>query len=216
MISDSIFIQFLEQETSGNPDSAHDLAHIKRVVNSAMKLCDEEGADSEVVHAAAWLHDCVSLPKNHPDRKKSSVLAAQKAAHFLSKTDFPESKISLVVHAIEAHSFSAGITPESTEAKIVQDADRMDALGAIGIARCLLVGGVLGRPLYNPEDPFCENREPDDTLWTIDHFYVKLFRLPETMHTESAKKEALKRVKVMKAWLNDLKSEIENQTLSRL
>lgn len=210
MISDQIFIQFLEQDASGGRDAAHDLGHIKRVVHSAMKLCTEENADSEVVHAAAWLHDCVTLPKNHPDRKISSTLAAEKAAQFLADTDFPKSKIPLVVHAIESHSFSAGITPKTLEAKIVQDADRMDALGAIGIARCLIVGGVLERPLYNPNDPFCEYREPDDSLWTIDHFYVKLFQLPETMHTESARKEAIKRVQVMKSWLNDLKSEIEN------
>lgn len=209
MLSDQIFIQFLEQGATGGRDAAHDLAHIKRVVHSAMKLCAEENADPEIVHAAAWLHDCVTLPKNHPNRKISSTMAAEKAALFLTDTDFPESKISSVVHAIESHSFSAGITPETIEAKIVQDADRMDALGAIGIARCLIVGGVLGRPLYNPADPFCENREPDDSLWTIDHFYVKLFRLPETMHTDSAKKEALKRVQVMKTWLNELKSEIE-------
>lgn len=210
MISDQHFIEFLEQDSSGGRDLAHDLAHIKRVVNSAVRLCAEENADSEVVQAAAWLHDCVTLPKNHPNRKISSTLAAEKAAKFLADTDFPKSKIFLVVHAIESHSFSAGITPETLEAKIVQDADRMDALGAIGIARCLVVGGVLGRPLYNPSDPFCENREPDDSLWTIDHFYVKLFKLPETMHTDSAKKEALKRVQVMKSWLNELKSEIED------
>lgn len=210
MISDQHFIEFLEQDSSGGRDLAHDLAHIKRVVNSAVRLCAEENADSEVVQAAAWLHDCVTLPKNHPNRKISSTLAAEKAAKFLADTDFPKSKIFLVVHAIESHSFSAGITPETLEAKIVQDADRMDALGAIGIARCLVVGGVLGRPLYNPSDPFCDNREPDDSLWTIDHFYVKLFKLPETMHTDSAKKEALKRVQVMKSWLNELKSEIED------
>lgn len=72
-----------------------------------------------------------------------------------------------VVHAIEAHSFSAGIKPETIEAKIVQDADRLDALGAIGIARCFTVGGQLERPVYNSDDPFCETRKPDDQKWNI-------------------------------------------------
>jgi len=130
------------------------------------------------------------------------------AAEFLVTTDFPKSKIKSVVHAIEAHSYSAGIEPKTIEAKIVQDADRLDALGAIGIARCLLVGGKLGRPLYDPDDPFCESRSPDDSVYTIDHFYEKLFKLPDLLHTDGAKKIAAHRIDFMKSYLNQLKEEI--------
>lgn len=199
--------QFLEKTVK--EDSAHDLAHVKRVVANAKKILNTESADLEIVIAAAWLHDCVILPKNHPDRKKASQLAAQKAAEFLRETDFPSEKLDSVVHAIEAHSFSAGIKPKTIEAKIVQDADRLDALGAIGIARCFAVGGQLNRPIYNPEDPFCNSREPNDREWNVDHFYVKLFKLPETMNTEGAKREAVQRVDFMKAYLKQLKREIE-------
>ena len=189
-------------------DSAHDLTHIQRVVQSAKKICMQENADSEIVTAAAWLHDCVTLPKDHPDRSKSSILAGEKAAEFLKSTDFPEEKIQNVAHAIKAHSYSAGIKPETLEAKIVQDADRLDALGAIGIARCMMVGGRLNRPLYHPDDPFCERRATDDSVYTIDHFYEKLFKLPDLMNTKSAKLLADERVEFMKDFLNRLSEEI--------
>ena len=190
-------------------DSAHDLAHTQRVVANAKKLLKSEPADTEVVLAAAWLHDCVVLPKNHPDRKKASGLASERATAFLEQIAFPEEKLKQVAHAIESHSFSVGIAPETIEAKIVQDADRLDALGAVGIARCFKVGGQLGRPLYNPEDPFCESREPDDTAWTIDHFYRKLFALHKTMNTEAAKAEAEKRSQYMREFLKTMRKEIE-------
>ena len=198
---------FLKQQKS---DTAHDLAHIQRVVMNAKKILEEEGhADSLITISAAWLHDCAILPKNHPERKKASILAAKKASQFLTEIDFPSDKISAVAHAIEAHSFSAGIKPRTREAEIVQDADRLDALGAIGIARCFMVGGTLERPLYNPDDPFCESREPDDSKWNIDHFYQKLFKLPGLMNTVSAKNEAEKRVAFMKLYLAELKNETD-------
>ncbi len=189
-------------------DAAHGMAHIERVVSNAKRLLKSENADREIVIAAAWLHDCVSLPKDHPDKKRSSTLAAEKAGQFLKSIQFDEKKIEKVRHAIEAHSFSSGITPCTIEAKIVQDADRLDALGAVGIARCFMIGGLLNRPIYNPKDPFCDNSEPDDQLWTIDHFYTKLFKLKELLNTDSAKKEAEKRVEFMHQYLQRLREEI--------
>lgn len=205
-MSESVYKNFLV--TNCKFDSAHDLSHIQRVVSNAKKLLDHENADAEIVIAACWLHDCVILPKNHPDRNKASQMAGKKAFEFLKTTGFSTEKLEGVVHAIEAHSFSAGIMPKTIEAKIVQDADRLDALGAIGITRCFLVSGELNRPLYNSEDPFCKNRNPDDSLWTIDHFYTKLYKLPETMNTKTAKKEAEKRVRFMKKYLEVLGGEI--------
>lgn len=202
-------ISFLKKRL-GDAETAHDLAHTKRVVANAKKLLMYEQADSEIVLASAWLHDCVILPKNHPEREKASSLAAETAVQFFREKQFPSEKLEEISHAIKSHSFSAGIKPRTMEAKIVQDADRLDALGSIGIARCFAVAGELNRPIYNPDDPFCENREPDDTLWTIDHFYAKLFKLPFTMNTESARAEALKRLKFMKHYLNRLREEIDS------
>lgn len=196
-------------ERSGEGDAAHDISHIQRVVENAKSILSKEPADREIVLAAAWLHDSVVLPKNHPDRKKASVLAAEKAAEFLSKVDYPKNKIPAVAHAIEAHSFSAGIKPATPEAQIVQDADRLDALGAIGIARCFAVGGELARPFYHTDDPFATSREPDDSIWTIDHFYKKLFRLPDLLNTSTAQEIAKERVLFMKTFLKQLSSEIK-------
>ncbi len=198
--------QFLENECDS--DNSHDIAHVKRVVAAAIKIATEEKADLQVVEAAAWLHDCVILPKNHPQREQASVLASQKAGRFLKTIPFPPEKTEEVVHAIQAHSFSAGIPPKTAEAKIVQDADRLDALGAIGIARCFSVGGQLNRTLYNPDDLLCETREPDDQTYTVDHFFQKLFELPEQMNTQSAKREADRRVQFMKEYLARLKEEV--------
>lgn len=206
MTDEIVYKNFLIENCSFDP--AHDLAHVQRVVKTATELLAEEGGDREVVNAAAWLHDCVSLPKNHPERSQSSIMAGKKAESFLYSIDFPETKIDNVVHAIEAHSYSGEIKPETTEAKIVQDADRLDALGAIGIARCLMIGGKLDRPLYQPEDPFCEKREPDDSVYTVDHFYEKLFKLPEHLNTDSAKKIGFDRINFMKTFLNQLKGEV--------
>lgn len=200
--------EFIEQDLPENGDSAHDISHILRVVKNARLILESEEADEEIVIAAAWLHDCVNLPKNHPKRKQASILAAEKATEFLREIGFHQPKIAEVGHAIEAHSFSAGIPPENIEAKIVQDADRLDAIGAIGIARCLMVSGKLDRSLYNSQDPFCENREPDDSIWTIDHFFEKLFKLPDMMHTETARHEAKKRIRFMEEYLSELKREI--------
>lgn len=205
--------RFLKEKCLNGNDSAHDLAHIQRVVSNAVQLLSFEPADPEIVLAAAWLHDCVILPKNHPDRNTASSLAAKKAVSFLKEIGFPSDKLHPVSHAIIAHSFSADIKPETIEAQIVQDADRIDALGAIGIARCFLVSGQLDNPIYNPEDPFCKKRQPDDSLWAIDHFFKKLFRLPETLNTESARLIAEKRVRFMREYLDQFSKEIQGHSI---
>jgi len=194
--------------TQMQQDMAHDLNHVYRVVNTAKALCLSEGGMVEVVLPAAYLHDCFSFAKNHPDRAQSARYAADKAIAFLGSIDYPTQFLPAIHHAIVAHSFSANVAPQSVEAKIVQDADRLDALGAIGIARCLQVSTSLGVSLYDVDDPFCKNRQANDRLFAIDHFYTKLFKLADTMHTQSAKIEASKRIEYMKSFLAQLNTEI--------
>lgn len=197
-----------EKLAAAGGDAAHDLEHIRRVVANARGLAAAEGARLEIVLPAAWLHDCVTVPKDSPQRNEASRLAAAQAGVWLREWGCPEAFWADIGHAIEAHSFSAGIAPRTIEAKVVQDADRLDALGAVGLARCLLLGGAMGRPLYAAEDPFCETRAPDDAAACVDHFYTKLLTLEATMQTEGGKKEAKRRTEFLRRFLGELKREI--------
>lgn len=205
-MSEALYREFFE--SCEQQDSAHDISHIERVVANAKKIAEAEGANMEIVVAAAWLHDCVSVRKDSPLRAQASRMAAEKAREYLADLGKDQAFISQVCHAIETHSYSAGLVPETLEAKIVQDADRIDALGAVGVARCILVSASFNRPLYHPQDPLCNDREPDDIRYCVDHFYIKLFKIAETLHTSSARQEAENRVKFMKQFLSQLEQEV--------
>jgi uncharacterized protein len=189
-------------------DPAHDFLHFKRVVKLAKQLCAIENAKTEVVVPAAWLHDLVIVPKNNPLRKLASKLSAEEAIKYLATINYPKQFFDEIAHAIEGHSFSANLEVNTIEAKVVQDADRLDALGAIGIARCFATAGLLKRPFYSESDPFCETRDPNDSKFTVDHFYKKLFVVATTMKTQSGKSEAFKRLHSMKLFIESLKSEL--------
>lgn len=195
-------------EVATSDDPAHDILHFRRVVNLAMLLCKQENGKPEVVLPAAWLHDFVIIPKNNPLRNQASRLSAEKAVIFLNEINYPEKFYSEIAHAIEGHSFSANIETKTLEAKIVQDADRLDGLGAIGIARCFATAGLLKRSFYSENDPFCEARTPADLEFTIDHFYQKLFKTAKALKTQSGVDEGLRRVKVMQSFLDSLRLEI--------
>jgi len=189
-------------------DPAHDINHIHRVVRSARQFAAAENALLDVVIPAAWLHDCVSVAKDSPDRARASTMAAGQAKEYLREMSYPEQHLDPIGHAIEAHSFSAGITPLTLEAKVVQDADRIDAIGAIGTARCMMVAGVMRSSLYAEQDPFCEEREPNDRAYAVDHFFAKLFKLQDSFHTQAARAAADKRVRFMRNFLAQLEQEI--------
>ena len=202
----AIFSQYIHQLESA--DAAHDAAHVQRVAVNAVKFAEIESANLEIVNPAVWLHDCVAVAKDSELRSKASYLSAQKAEQLLKDWCYPNQHLEEIKHAIIAHSYSANITPTTLEAKIVQDADRMDSIGAIGVARMMMVGGKLNCTLYNEEDPFCISREPQDRMWTIDHFYSKLLKLNQGFHTQAAKNEAQRRHNYMLDFLKQLESEI--------
>lgn len=189
-------------------DPAHDLLHFKRVVATAKKLAIAEGARLEVVVPAAWLHDLVVVPKNDPRRSQASRLSAAAALEFLKEIGYPDEFHEDIAHAVESHSFSANIEPRTAEAAVVQDADRLDGLGAIGLARCFITAGLMKRALYSENDPFCEFRKPDDQSYTIDHFYQKLFKTVETLKTRAGREEGRRRAEIMKRYLTDLGDEL--------
>ena len=200
------FRRFIGEQPGADP--GHGLAHVERVVASALKLAAEEGARPEVVLPSAWLHDCVHVAKDSPERTRASRLAAEHAIRFLESAGYAPEALPEIRHAIEAHSYSAGIAPRTPEARVVQDADRLDALGAIGLARCIAVGAALGRPVYEPEDPFCRARAPDDRGASVDHFYAKLLKLAGTMQTAAGRREAERRTAFLQSFLAQLESEI--------
>lgn len=184
-------------------DGAHDLQHLHRVWHSAQALLQHyPQADALVVLAACYLHDLVNLPKNHPERQLASRQAAALAGVRLADAGFPPDRLAAVVHAIEAHSFSAGIAPQTLEARIVQDADRLDALGAIGLARLFYTAGRMGSALAHPEDPAAANRGADDRAYALDHIKCKLATLPATMQTEAGRALANERME----WLREFRS----------
>lgn len=150
----------------------------------------------------------VNLAKDHPDRKKASLLAADEALVFLQSVNYPQKYFKEIHHAICAHSFSANIKPETIEAQIVQDADRLDALGAMGLARLFSITTQLGRPFYDFNDPFAQNRPLNDKDFGIDHIYIKLEKIVSTMNTNSARVEAVRRFKFIEEFLDELKKEI--------
>ena len=189
-------------------DPSHDFLHIRRVVAMAMKLAAEEGADVNVVLPAAYFHDFVNVPKNDPRRKEASRISAEAATAYLKSVAYPAQYLPAISHAIAAHSFSAEIPAETIEAKVVQDADRLDSLGAIGAARCFTVSALLGRPYYHDGDLFAESRPLDDKTYAVDHFFVKLFKVAEMLQTKTARAEGQRRVAFMKEYLNQLQSEV--------
>jgi uncharacterized protein len=204
----------LEKSLAGlKTDSAHDIGHLRRVHKNALDIASGEargntGADTTLLTAAAYLHDLVNMPKNHPERATASSLSAAAAAPILQNSGFDADQIRATCHAITAHSYSAKIRPETPEAKILQDADRLDALGAAGIARTFAVSGALDRPLFDPDDPFACNRPLDDTRFALDHWPVKLLRLPDLMNTATGKSLANRRCKIMYNFIDALADEI--------
>jgi uncharacterized protein len=189
-------------------EPAHDHLHVRRVAETARILAESEGADRVVAVAAALLHELFNYPKGHPQSHLSGEVCAEHAAAVLRDEGCPDAFVDAVAYAIRVHPFSRGITPETLEAKVLQDADRLDSIGAIGIARCFATCADMRRPFYAPSDPFCGAREPDDKAWGVDHFYRKLLRIPDHLHTAAAKRMAEERVRFMRAYLEQLGREI--------
>lgn len=197
-------------------DKAHDIAHLRRVWQSAQRIMQGTDADPLVVMTACYFHDVVNLPKNHPQRHLASSKAAVETRRILNE-DFPDFPVELhnaVAHAVQAHSFSAGINPETLEARIVQDADRLESLGAIGLARVFYTSGALGRALFDSEDPLGRDRQLDDTSWTLDHFQKKLLRLPDTMQTAEGKRLARHNVAFLVTYMAKLCAELQGDLVS--
>jgi uncharacterized protein len=187
----------LAQQAAGT-DGAHDANHLERVWRNAHALLEHHPqADPLVVLAACYLHDLVNLPKNDPARHLASTRSAELARRELELLGFPRARLDAVAHAIEAHSFSAAIEPATVEAQIVQDADRLDGLGAVGLARMFYTAGRMGSALAHGADPLALDRPLDDKAYSLDHIPAKLARLPGMMQTEGGRRLAEQRLALL-------------------
>ncbi len=192
-------------------DASHDLSHLMRVWTNVQRITAREGGDLQVLTAATLLHDCVDVPKDSGQRAMASRLAADKATTLLRDLNWPEAQIDAAAHAITAHSFSANVAPQTLEAKILQDADRLDAIGHIGVARCLYVSGRLNRAIYDPDDPIGADRPLDELQFAMDHFQTKLLKLTAGFQTITGQALAAERHQTVQSFFDGLMAEVTPQ-----
>ncbi len=191
-------------------DGSHDLSHIVRVWRNVVRIArTEPGCDTELLLAATILHDCVPVEKSSPLRSQASRLSATKAREIVAPLGWTPARVDALAHAIETHSYSAGLTPETREAMVVQDADRLDSIGAVGIARCFHIGGRMGGGLYHPADPRAVARDYDDRNYALDHFPVKLFKVADGFLTPEGQRLAAARAKLMRDYVEAFLGEVE-------
>jgi len=187
---------------------AHDFLHVERVAAMARRLAVAEGARLDVVVPAALLHELVNLPKAHPESHRSGDLCAAAALSVLADTGCDRALAEEIALCIRDHAFSKGAAPRTREVAVMQDADRLDAIGAIGLARCFATSTEMMRPFYDPNDPFCREREPDDKQWGLDHFFRKLLKIEDGLHTQTARELARPRTEFLRAFLRQLENEL--------
>lgn len=190
-------------------DGAHDKLHLTRVWRNAKAIQLEEGGDLEIVAAAVLLHDCVGVPKDSSLRSMASRLAAIEAKARLTALGWNTKRTDWVASAIESHSYSAGIAPITLEASILQDADRLDAIGFTGIARCFYTAGRMGSSLYEPSDPRAERRALNDAAFALDHFPAKLLTLAEGFRTVTGQSFAAQRQEAVYSFYRSMLEEVE-------
>ncbi|MEO2092469.1 MAG: HD domain-containing protein [bacterium] len=202
-------IEGIARKRAKQAGPAHDFSHVRRVALTASKLALAEAADHEITVAAALLHELFNYPKDHELSHMSGDVCAEQATEVLQGLEFPADRTAAVALCIREHSFSKGVTPTTLESRILQDSDRLDAMGAIGVARWAATCADMQRCFYDSEDPFCESREVDDRSFGVDHFYRKLLKLAEGLHTAAAHELARERLRFMKDFLNQLRGEIQ-------
>jgi len=190
-------------------DISHDFGHISRVEKLAEKIAKAEGGDLDVVVPAALFHDIV-VYKGTSNSKNEHEESSNIAKKVLSNIkEYPKEKIKDVFYSISVCSFSKNIKPNLLEAKILQDADLLEATGAISIMRTFGSSSIMNKGFYDFNDPFCINRVPDDKKYAIDLFFTRLLVAHKRMHTKTAKNMAKRRTEFVKKFLSEFKSELK-------
>jgi len=202
----------LAREKVSKDDISHDVQHSLRVLALAEEIARDENADIDVIIPAALFHDIVVYPKNDPRGQNETEESAEYTRKLLEGIkEYPQQKVHHVQTAIRQCSFSKGIIPNLLEAKILQDADRLEATGAIAVMRTFSSTGQMQRPFYNPDDPFCNNRKPEPTEYALDLFYSRLLKVKDGMHTTRGKELAKRRTEFLESFLQELSLELEGK-----
>lgn len=201
-------------------DAGHNFDHTLRVAKYTAQIFSDEvqtrfgrsahAEELDACFAAAILHDCVPVPKDSPLRKESSRLSSETARTWLNELSWNASQIDSIVNAVQDHSYSAGRTPKDLLGEALQDGDRLESLGALGLYRTIATGVAMGAELFNAKDPFAKERVLDDKKYSLDHFYTKLLKLPEGFKTQTAKREAHLRAEFLERFADQLSKEIES------
>ena len=207
-------IRFVKKQLEA-AEGGHDWFHIERVYKLALRIAQNEAdVDILVVQLAALLHDIADSKFNDGDE----TIGPRLAREFLSKQQLPTEQLEQVIAIIENISFKGGNQAQtyfSKELAVVQDADRLDAIGAIGIARTFNYGGFKNRALYDPAIPpdlqLSKEAYKKSKAPTLNHFYEKLLRLKDLMHTETARELAAERHQFMEQFLSRFYSEWEGE-----
>ncbi|MFP4116333.1 MAG: HD domain-containing protein [Candidatus Aenigmatarchaeota archaeon] len=183
-------------------DRGHGWQHTRRVLKLCEKINEEEGADLEVLRIAALLHDI----GHHKDKDRHAAISAELAEEVLENYDKREE----VLHCIRTHRFSDDRKAETLEAKILQDADRLDAMGAVGVARTMMYSGANNRPIYLPEKKFSGGYDGESET-AVEHFHDKLLKIKERLKTETAREIGEHRHCFMEEFLAQLEKEWEGE-----
>jgi len=206
MLDDSIFERIRERSEGFFRLSHHSKFHVERVYNLAVRIAKEEKADLDVVKAAALLHDIARAMEDEGKIEDHATEGVKMARRVLEEAHFPKEKIEKVIYCIEVHRFKKGMKAESLEAKILQDADRLDILGAIGIATVFARGGWENNPIYDPSIPPKEKYD-GKSLTSVNHIYEKILKVKDTINTNTAKEIAEERHKFVEQFLERLLKE---------
>jgi uncharacterized protein len=198
---------FTLAEGTLDEDPGHNLDHALRVALWTVRIGGDAVVSREGV-AAALLHDLVNLPKDSPERHLASERSAEAAAPYLRAAGFDEAAQGRIEGAIRDHSFSRGAAPVEALGCALQDADRLEALGAIGAFRAISTGTLMGSQYFHAADPWGRERDLDDKAYALDHVFVKLLRLPGTMRTEAGRAEATRRARVLIGLVDALAEEL--------
>jgi len=191
-------------------EGAHDFDHVLRVLSLAERIGEAEGADMEIVHTATLLHDIYRSQEMEGGGCHARV-GAERVRQILS--GWPAEKVEAVAHAVEAHRFRGGARPKTLEAQVLYDADKLDSIGAIGIARAYMMAGKLGQKVWTevPEDASAEKNPLTSEHSAPIEFEVKLKRVKDSLFTETAKKIAEERHRFMAEFFTRLEEEVEGR-----